>query len=1824
MDRSLRVPMAGRRTALFVVTTMVAMTTTAIQPDDESPFIIDESCRTVHDAINLNRRARPPYMPGMSSMEVFPRCRGEFNAPCSINWVWWLVQTVVERLENEDDIEAVLDNVTRGEYNRDFNYWPEIIDVNTGRFLASGAPADLTPRLGRSVDDVFTAESLTSQKGFWNYTVSRGDAAYFEFVGYDNYHRNEDGYLVGMKRIGFWQIPCRRDGRAIAVMAAYTNQQANDLAHACDSSQSKLCSINYAAQTVGVVVSDLLKANDPNEVRMILHDVSVGGYNKHSAIEAGCDLSLWGCFFPVITDSDGIIVSHGLDMLQGALLGKSVLDSPFDLRSFDSIRVPASSGGNFGFQYHTSIAGAFDDYNNISISFVSGVHVFGSTYYVYSPFLHRRGATRLAPYCTACSAFENYPCGWNNARVLLGYQQAMLVATPPDKFSEAWWRLTYDEEYAITTVNGKDFYAFAYDYNGTCVAHGTRPDFVGRDVRENLLPFIGDSHTVWQLHLRWIEASQTDAAAAIRYPWVDNEGKSFDKVVYVIQIARNGRNYYVAVGIGESQPELPQFKDTQYGYLSSEFRDFHSDVLVQSAMGLATFFFATAQNNTEFKQAANHVAEISIPARSSLLAEGYSNMQLWQWWDNSTNPFVLFVWAEAQDRVIIYDHEPAYVNVSLLELARITGTEQLNFMSMEEGDWQNNRVMFRKRMGAHADYHFVFYDTIDIADAIFDGRKDGVGERLHMAIFVRDRIGPPSATRFVDGCDAISAVVDDDVSLIPGDQCTCDGNIVAYDKINATDEAWLGIFGISSGQATSHELDLSCFEDKGDASALVDLYSMRCERSPGCDPGLYWVNGNCEECPKGKFRIGDPVDECQSCPPGRATNKKGSVQCTECGKHEYADEYGLESCKLCPDNTERFVSQTVQLEGKSISDCMCKVADCDDPPCKLPYLIEQIILENGAELDYYSRETGEVSAFNWPEDETGAYIPGFRQETGVACEECPEGAICLGGTNPPFPREGYNGRKWGEIVGIGNNASISGVDLHVLQNDWHPRTKFIRCNADWCNANFKCNARRRKNRLMCWAIAKGRVELFGEQWKCQGSRFARWFLTVFLFVAAITTFLFLNVIMGSFMAMDIFLNNTRNMSMIKDFTLSWPLDKKWLFSLDAWFTFLDISQIDVDIVKPTCISHSRFATQVTTQVCLFFVETLFYFGVPLSSTWQSHTTPLQPEVRESQINSAISRTLSMFTMMYPTLATIGFRGFACREFADGKMYLLADPDVLCWDSQEHKRLLALCSLVTSVVLAYPAVVFLQLRTLHRRNKLHSQLALERYGFLYEGYKLENYQWGAFQILKALVLCMIQVFLSLQPTMQVFAALNFLIFCVAAHFYYNPFLHSKSDHLEAFFLFATCTMIGIGSTFHTLDSEERDSTVEHVLYAMLHLLLFACVGISLWAVYVDVRERRLSAEARTRLLGLVNMARELEHKARCVSADDDVSSGYREFKAAEIHGTIKPTPLAKWVRTVSPHLLDDVEDSTNTQLLRDIGELDEWFGPALSDMGIASIFSNTEEAVFWRRIDLALPDLFEFLSSASTETIVNLKVTLGKLIGAYVHVPKEMHGRAKRVGYRDLIAKEDRGALLRGLILADEGHRRQFFRILDALAETTYGKLPPPRDLKGSIRRIPLGYEKNSGNHISSTVRRAIWMTSTQQSSSPRSLRASLSAASSLARTLTSSLALTSIGRESTIDEKDEDAISRDGESPTTTCSYGGDAKKLTRSLASSLGKNSGLTVSSSVRDTVTEMRSMSVSTDSSSDVVRINVESCVLPAARMLSRDAIQEDQFHDGCASAA
>lgn len=105
------------------------------------------------------------------------------------------------------------------------------------------------------------------------------------------------------------------------------------------------------------------------------------------------------------------------------------------------------------------------------ISYVSKVTFEGDNYVVEVEFNFEKQPVARDAFGNACSAESNLPCSFSTTSHLASHTLAYAISANNVTVSD---RISNDAEF-----RGGNFYVFAYDFNGTCVAHGLNPSFVG-------------------------------------------------------------------------------------------------------------------------------------------------------------------------------------------------------------------------------------------------------------------------------------------------------------------------------------------------------------------------------------------------------------------------------------------------------------------------------------------------------------------------------------------------------------------------------------------------------------------------------------------------------------------------------------------------------------------------------------------------------------------------------------------------------------------------------------------------------------------------------------------------------------------------------------------------------------------------------------------------------------------------------------------------------------------------------------------------------------------------------------------------------------------------------------------------------------------------------------------------------------------------------------------------------------------------------------------------------------------------------------------------
>merc|ERR1740129_762963 len=205
--------------------------------------------------------------------------------------------------------------------------------------------------------------------------------------------------------------------------------------------------------------------------------------------------------------------------------------------------MPATPGREAHWKISFFVAGVFDN-----VAYIIGCG-----------FVHIPEPLALGPLCSECSSKTNLPCAMLNAERLAAHAQADGLQASNSKAS-AFERLTnmkwlgafhaQSDERVIDGVAMKatfpeGFYAFAYDYDGTCVSDGSNAQNVGKKMWEVLAntPVNGRD-----LNAKFIDTAEKGGG------WMPFDTDA-SYIGYVVKMQKWGSSFYIVVSFSNVRAE---------------------------------------------------------------------------------------------------------------------------------------------------------------------------------------------------------------------------------------------------------------------------------------------------------------------------------------------------------------------------------------------------------------------------------------------------------------------------------------------------------------------------------------------------------------------------------------------------------------------------------------------------------------------------------------------------------------------------------------------------------------------------------------------------------------------------------------------------------------------------------------------------------------------------------------------------------------------------------------------------------------------------------------------------------------------------------------------------------------------------------------------------------------------------------------------------------------------------------------------------------------------------------------------------------------------
>ena len=465
-------------------------------------------------------------------------CNAAYNAPCASVTSQWESTETARKLTEAHEIDELLfadylRDLTNKSYNMETGFYPFVFDRQTSLCVAHGDDPSL---VDLTLDSIFRKLNMT-------------------YVSSDDLHTR---FVEAAERGGDWvQYLWRQDGEVVEKVAYVTGitdryyvgvgysdvELPADLP--CSHQYDSWCSINNVLSVVGKARSLLTKALSLAQFEAALHHITT---DPNFQIEGG--------FYVFVAKFSGPLVAHPLlkDYLGEPMeniypkIGRASEDGALIHNSLAA----AAQGHNDGWvQYRWRNPGSESDF--LKISYSVKISFGGEDYFLGAGYSHVMGKVIEAPLGKKCPSY-NMPCAFGTTLQLTSHALSFAVSSslePGDIFR------SISEDVGLSD----NYYTFMFDFNGTCVSHGEKPELVGHGLHY-IAQVVQGSDDISQENAD--EILQQFISAANRgggyvfynfgIPGIT--GSEFPKVAYVFKLTRGGRDYFGGVGFHHKRAPL--------------------------------------------------------------------------------------------------------------------------------------------------------------------------------------------------------------------------------------------------------------------------------------------------------------------------------------------------------------------------------------------------------------------------------------------------------------------------------------------------------------------------------------------------------------------------------------------------------------------------------------------------------------------------------------------------------------------------------------------------------------------------------------------------------------------------------------------------------------------------------------------------------------------------------------------------------------------------------------------------------------------------------------------------------------------------------------------------------------------------------------------------------------------------------------------------------------------------------------------------------------------------------------------------------------------
>eukprot|EP00347_Sterkiella_histriomuscorum_P024148 403332142 len=288
----------------------------------------------------------------------------------------------------------------------------------------------------------------------------------------------------------------------------------------------------------------------------------------------------------------------------------------------------------------------------------------------------------------------------------------------------------------------------------------------------------------------------------------------------------------------------------------------------------------------------------------------------------------------------------------------------------------------------------------------------------------------------------------------------------------------------------------------------------------------------------------------------------------------------------------------------------------------------------------------------------------------------------------------------------------------------------------------------------------------------------------------------------------IMMNHLQLILLTASFNFAWPS-----MVVDFFSQLKPVAQVSNQIFSFDCFVDTRQTSEEMTDSSkkddytsffrVYYLKLIIFAILPVGlmllcqSFWAIYHKLFK--IRSTIINKVMSTLVILLFLVHPSLVQYMFSNFQCKAI-DGDYRVLDDLEVICWDNAHN--FFSLFIAAPSIIvwgLGIPFFAFVLLR--RNQSKLESIETRQKLGFLYRGYKFEQYYWEIVIMYRKIMLVFVQVFISqygiIAQALIVFVLLTIFI---VINMKKRPFATTDLNDLETLSLLSSLVTIYCGIFF----------------------------------------------------------------------------------------------------------------------------------------------------------------------------------------------------------------------------------------------------------------------------------------------------------------------------------------------------------------------------------------------------------------------------------------